>query len=145
MARVGVLELVWQVRRRPLVLEHDLQPRIRPVALRALGLKAHPEFETLDVAEVLAEGELLETVTLLVAAEANEAADQAKAVVALSVGDHAHLNEMLRVDALLQHIVNAVLAQSLHCRLVLVDFLLDVGHRVLVDVVRHLLVVVHPS
>jgi len=51
--------VVRVVRVQSLVGEHRLQAGEGLVALRALGLEAHPELETFYVAHVLAERELL--------------------------------------------------------------------------------------
>ena len=137
----SAFHLEWQIRRGVLVLEHGLKARIDAIALGALRLEGHPELKTLDVANMLAVGELLEAVTFFVVAKANEAPDDAHRLEAFHVSDHAHLDEMRRVHALLQHIVDAVLTQSLHRCLVLVDFFLDVRERVLVYIVCYLRVV----
>jgi len=79
------------------------------------------------VAQVLAERELLESISFLVVSEANEAPDDSMVGEVISVGDYAHFNEVLRINTLLQHVVDPVLAQSLHCCLMLLDWLLDVG------------------
>ena len=97
------------------------------------------------MADVLAEWELLEPVTLLVVGEADEAADDAELGVAITVSDHTHFDEVLRVDALLEHVEDAVLAEHLDRLLVLYDLLLNVRTRVFIDLVGHFWVVIHPS
>ena len=116
-----------------LVLEHCLEPREGTITLWALGLEAHPEFKALDMAEMLTVRELLEPVTLFVVSEANEASDNTQVDKLISVGDHSHLDKILWVHSLLDHVVYAILTQCLHCVLVLGDLLLDVLNRVFID------------
>ncbi len=76
--------------------------------------------------QVLAEWELLQSVTLLVVIKAYEAPDDAEVDIVVSIGDDSHFDEMARFDALLEQIVNAILTQGLHRGLVLVYLLLDI-------------------
>ena len=128
-----------------LILKHAIEAGESDVALGAFGLEAHPELEALDVAQVLAEGELLQTVAVLVVREADEAPYYAVVGERVSVGDHAHLDKVLRIDALLEHIVDAVLPQRLHSVLMLLDRLLDVREGTFIELIGHLLVVVHTA
>ena len=97
------------------------------------------------MAQVLAEWELLQSVTLLVVVKANEASDDTEVDIAVSIGDDSHFDEMSRFDALLEQIVNAILTQCLYCGLVLVDLLLDVLNRTLVNLSRHFLIILNAS
>ena len=92
--------------------------------------------------QVLAKGELLESVSILVAIKADEAANDPIVSKLVSVGDHSHLDELILVDTLLDHVVDAVFAQSLHCCLVLCNGLLDVLDRILVHLLGHLWVMI---
>ena len=92
--------------------------------------------------QVLAEGKLLESISILVAIEADEAANDPIVGELVSVGDHSHLDELVLVDTLLDHVIDAVLAQSLHCCLVLCNGLLDVLDRILVHLLGHLWVMI---
>ena len=128
-----------------LILKHALEAGEGDVALGAFGLEAHPELEALDVAQVLAEGELLQAVAVLVVREADEAPDYAVVGERVSVGDHTHLDKVLRVHALLDHVVDAILPQRLHSVLVLLDRLLDVREGIFIELIGHLLVMVHTA
>ena len=97
------------------------------------------------MAQVLAERELLQPVAVLVVREADEAPDDAVIRKRVSVGHHAHFDKVLRIDALLEHVVDAVLPERLYCILVLCDRLLDVREGTFVELVGHLLVMVHSA
>ena len=58
-----------------LVLEHAFEAGEREVALGALGLKTHPQLKALDVAQMLAERKLLQSITVFVVGETDEASD----------------------------------------------------------------------
>ena len=62
------------------------------------------------MAQMLAEGELLQSITVFVVGEADEASDDTMVGEGISVGDHAHLDEILRIDTLLEHIVDTILS-----------------------------------
>ena len=126
-----------------LIIDHSLKSREGSIALRAFGLETHPEFKALDVTKVFAEGELLQPISFLVVRKTDEASDNAMVRERVSVGDHAHLDKVLGIHTLLQHIVDAILAQSLHSRLVLLNRLLNVRKRAFVKLIGHLLVMVH--
>ncbi len=97
------------------------------------------------MAQVHAEWELLQSVTLLVVIKANEASYDTKVDIVVSIGDDSHFNEMSRFDALLEQIVNSILTQGLHCGLVLVDLLLDVLDRTRINLSCHFLIVLNAS
>ena len=58
-----------------LILEHAFEAWEGEVALGTLGFKTHPQLKALDVAQMLAEGELLQSITVFVVGEADEAPD----------------------------------------------------------------------
>ena len=95
--------------------------------------------------EMLAERKLLQSVTLLIVWEAYEAAYNAVVYVGISVSDYSHFYEMSRINALLNHIVDAVLAKSFHCSLMLLNGLLDISERAIIHLTSHFLIMVYPS
>ena len=96
------------------------------------------------MAKVLAVWELLQSVALLVIREADETAHNSVVYVGVSICDHTHFYEVSRVNALLDHIVDAVLTESLHRGLVLLNGLLDIGERAIIHLTCHLLIMIDP-
>jgi hypothetical protein len=78
------------------------------------------------MAQMLAKWELLQAVALFVAIKADEAPNDAKVDIAVTVGNHSHFDEMGWLYALLEQIIDAILTQCLHCGLMLIDFPLNV-------------------
>ena len=109
-----------------LILEHAIEAWEREVALGAFGLKTHPQLKALDVAQMLAERKLLQSITIFVVGETDETSDDTMVREGISVGDHAHLDEILRINSLLEHIVDTILSQCFNCVLVLLDRFLDI-------------------
>ena len=91
----------WIVSGATLICNHFLHSREISVALWAFSLKAHPELKALDVAHVLAKGELLEPVAILVICEANETAGHPMVSKLVSVGNYPHFDKVGRVHSLL--------------------------------------------
>ena len=95
--------------------------------------------------EMLAVRELLQSVALLVVWEAYEATHDAVVYVGISVSDYTHFYEVSRVNALLDHIVDAVLAKSFDSRLMLLYRLLDISERAIVHLTSHFLIMIDSS
>ena len=128
-----------------MVFKHVFAARERFVALRALRLEAHPEFQAFDVTKMLAMGEHLESITLFVVGEANETSDDTMVDVRVSICHDSHLDEIGWVHALLKHVVDTVLTECLNSRLMLHDRLLDICQASIVEFVGHLLVMIHTA
>jgi len=75
---------------------------------------------------MLAERELLESVTFFIVTETDEASDDSEVDKGVAICDHANFDKMSRVDSLLDHVVDPVLAQSFYCDLVSYYLLLNV-------------------
>ena len=75
---------------------------------------------------MLAERELLESVTFLIVTEADEASDDSKVNEGITVCDDANFYKMSRVHSLLYHVVDPILTQNLYSRLVSNYLLLNV-------------------
>ena len=130
---------IWCI---PLVFKHVFAARERFVALRALRLEAHPEFQALDVTKMLAVREHLQSIALLVVGEANEASHDPMVNIRVSVSHNSHLDEVSWIHALLKHIVDSVLSECLNSRLMLHNWLLNVCQAGIVEFVGHLLVMI---
>ena len=123
-------------------VEHGIEARVGPIALGALGLEAHPELKALNVAQMLAEWELLQTITVFVIVEADKAAYDSMISKLIPISHHAHLNKVILIDALLDHVIDAILPQCFHRCLMLTNSLLYVLHRCLIHLLGHLRVVI---
>ena len=95
--------------------------------------------------QMFAHGELLDPVTLLIVTEADEASRYPVVDKRFTISHDAHLDKVLRIDTLLKHIVDAVLTQSFHCRLMLLYRLLDISERAFVHLTGHFLIMIDSS
>ena len=123
-------------------VEHGIEARVGPIALGALGLEAHPELKALHVAQMLAKWELLQTISVSVIVEADKAAYDAMICKLIPIRDHAHLNKVVLINTLLNHVIDAILPQRLHCGLMLRNSLLYVLYGCLIHLLGHLRVVI---
>ena len=121
-----VLVLIGKFRVLALPVEHFLESRIRQIALGASSFETHPEFKTFDMAQVPAVRKLLNTIALLIVSETDKASDDSMVNKRLSVGYHAHFNEILGMHALLNHVVDSIFAECFHGGLASLDLLLDI-------------------
>ena len=89
--------------------------------------------------------ELLQSVTLLVVWKTYEAAYNAVVYVGISVSNYTHFYEVSWVNALLNHIVDAVLTKSFYSSLMLLNRLLNISKRAIIHLTSHLLIMVDSS
>ena len=80
------------------------------------------------MAQMLAEWELLQTIAVSVIVEADKAAYDAMICKLIPISDHAHLNKVVLIDTLLDHVIDAILPKCFHRCLMLTNSLLYVLH-----------------